>query len=240
MNTIKIVALSDIHYSITPHHGVVQEKSIDYILDLLILEKPNMFLSAGDFGTDMNEEQWCKLTNFCINHKILFYYCYGNHENKKYIFNNFNFDGTNCLIPDFDFIEANGLILSAISGNIGKRLSVWYHKDETVITIGLNNLLNRLSQNQTKIHILLTHEMPKLNLLTNEKHGQEIIAYAIKLLQPSLNINGHVSIPSEYKLYANTNTMILHLSDFGTTHDYAVVHICPKPFTLHSIDFKSF
>lgn len=45
--------ISDIHYDTKPFHGVDQSKAFEWLYDAIERERPDLLLSAGDFGRDV-------------------------------------------------------------------------------------------------------------------------------------------------------------------------------------------
>ena len=92
---MRILMVSDLHYSSKPFHGMNQSKVFFSLHKIIDEEKPDLLLSAGDFGDEATLEMFQRITKACH-----FLTIYGNHDNVRLIGALRNSDGSPCWLQD--------------------------------------------------------------------------------------------------------------------------------------------
>jgi len=177
--------VSDLHYGIRPFKGRDESKVFEALYDAVQDEKPNLVLSAGDFGEKANEEMFgpiCKQACFLT--------IYGNHDNIGLIKSLWNENGTLCWLSDGNIIEWESLRIAAINGNIVLRKRKPHHRtpEEVEQLIEAYAAIGRMD-------MPVTHEAPKHHLL--KSIGYEVLSKAMEVLKPKSYLCGHIHFPSQ-------------------------------------------
>lgn len=107
--------VSDIHYSRKPFHGQDESKAFDWLHGVVEKEKPDLLLSAGDFGDEASPELFHPILE--STHLLTIY---GNHDNVKLIQTLTNRSGSPCFLQDGLIRNYKGLSIAGISGNIAR------------------------------------------------------------------------------------------------------------------------
>jgi len=120
---IKIMMISDVHYSTRPFHGQDQSRVFEWLYATIEREKPSLLISTGDFGEEATLEM-----SQPILEKIKLSTIYGNHDDLKLIKSLKNYDGSDCWLQDGIIRELDDISIGGISGNIVERKRKPYHK----------------------------------------------------------------------------------------------------------------
>jgi len=194
---MRVLMVSDLHYSKGTFHGLDESKSFDWFYEIVKKERPELTLSAGDFGREADFTLFQKIVE--ETHLLT---VYGNHDDIgviKYIVNK---DGSKCWLEDDYIRQYKGLRIAGINGNIAKIKRKVHHKTVEEIQEIISNYAEK------KIDVLITHEAPEHELITREKMlGYPVINEAIERIKPKLHLCGHVHIPSQI-LRINDNLSI--------------------------------
>ena len=114
--------VSDLHYSTALFYGRNESKVFEDLYQALETEKPDLVLSAGDFGEETTEEMFKH-----VSEQRYFLTIYGNHDNTALIKNLRNRNGSPCWLPDGKIREWQGLRIAAVNGNIALRKRKPHH-----------------------------------------------------------------------------------------------------------------
>jgi len=187
---MRFLMVSDIHYGRKPFHGQDQSKAFEWLYDIIDKEKPDLLLSAGDFGDEASLELFCPILESTYLLTI-----YGNHDDVELIQTLRNRDGSLCWLQDGLIREYKGLKIAGINGNIAKVKKKAHHK--TVDEI--REIISKYVHLSKTIDVLITHETPKLEQVSRDKMslGYEVFNEAVERLKPKLYLCGHVHIPSQ-------------------------------------------
>lgn len=208
---MRILIVSDLHYGGKPFHGMNQSKVFSSLYKIIDEEKPDLLLSAGDFGDEATLEMFRPITKACH-----FLTIYGNHDNVELIRALKNSDGSSCWLQDGTRREYKGLVIAGISGNIAMTKRKPHHK--TVEDV--EAIISKYSRTG-KINILITHEVPEHPALSRNDRilGYKTFNSAIGKLKPELYLCGHIHIPSQIVRFDVTTLLCL---DSGMRHaEYA-------------------
>lgn len=209
---MRILLVSDVHYGRKLFHGHDQSKAFDWLYGVVEGEKPDLLLSAGDFGDEASP----KLFHLILESTCLFT-IYGNHDNVELMQTLKNRDGSPCLLQDGLVRNYEGLKLAGISGNIVKIKRKVHHK--TVEEV--REVISKYAHLREVIDVLITHEAPKHELISRGKTlGNDALHDATERLRPKLYLCGHVHIPSQ--ILKLNNTTLINL-DSSTRHQEYVI-----------------
>lgn len=100
-----------------------QSKVFSSLYKIVGKEKPDLLLSAGDFGDEATLEMFRPITKTCH-----FLTIYGNHDNVELIKALKNSNGSPCWLQDGASREYRGLVIAGINGNIAIRKRKPHHK----------------------------------------------------------------------------------------------------------------
>jgi Icc-related predicted phosphoesterase len=205
--------VSDIHYNKKSFHGQDQSKAFDWLYRIVEKEKPDLLLSAGDFGGDSNPELFLPIVRSTYLLTI-----YGNHDNVELIQTLRNRDGSLCLLQDGLVRSHENLKIAGINGNIA-RIKRKIHQ-KTVEEV--REIISKYAQLMKTIDVFVTHEAPMHELISREKTtlGHEIFNEAIQEIKPKVHLCGHVHIPSQ--ILRMNNTSLVNL-DSSTRHQEYVL-----------------
>jgi len=208
---MRILMISDIHYSRKPFHGQDQSKAFEWLYGVVEKEEPDLLLSAGDFG----EEASLELFNPILENTH-FLTIYGNHDNVKLIKTLRNRSGSPCLLPDGFVRSYDGMKIAGINGNVARIKKKVHHKTGEEISEIISKYAHR-----GRIDVLITHEAPKHELISRGKMlGNDVFNEAIERLRPRLYLCGHVHVTSQ--VVELNNTCLVSL-DSGTRHQEYVM-----------------
>jgi len=207
--TMQILMISDVHYSERPFHGQDQSKVFEWLYKVVEKEKPELLVSAGDFGEATQE----MFQPICAKTKILT--VYGNHDNLQLVKSLKNQDGSDCLLQDGVIREFDGIRIAGINGNISDRKRRPHHKTINEV----EEIILRYAKSG-KVDILVTHEVPKHPLLGKEKpFGFDIFNDAVKELSPKIYICGHVHLESQ--MIQMNETRLINIDSSARQREYA-------------------
>jgi predicted phosphodiesterase len=113
---MKIMMISDLHYSTKIFHGRNESKVFNWLYNIIEKEKPDLLLCAGDFGKEVTLEMFQPIIN-----QTYLLTIYGNHENIELIKNIKNKDGSYCWLQDGIIREYDRLKIAGINGNIAMK-----------------------------------------------------------------------------------------------------------------------
>jgi len=221
---LKILMVSDLHYSIRPFRGRDESKIFEALYQAVEAEKPDFTLSAGDFGEEATEEMFRPIFK-----QSYFLTTYGNHDNADLIKSLRNGDGSPCWLSDGNIREWQGLRIGAINGNIALRKRKPHHH-----TIEEVEQLIQVYVKRGRIDMLVTHEAPKHPLL--KSLGYEVLNKALENLKPKIHLCGHIHIPSQ--TMEINGTMLVSLDSSMKNRNYATVVFDQEKF--HDIQIKKF
>ena len=208
-----IFMVSDLHYGRKPFHGMDQSNVFSSLYEIIDEEKPDLLLSAGDFGAEATLEMFQPITKACH-----FLTIYGNHDNIELIGALRNSDGSPCWLQDGAGREYGGLVIAGISGNVAMAKRKPHHK--TVEDV--EAIISKYSRAR-RPNILITHEVPEHPVLSRNDRilGYKAFNDAMERLRPELYLCGHVHIPSQVVRF---DVAILLCLDSSTKHaEYATV-----------------
>lgn len=205
--------VSDLHYGRKPFRGMDQSRVFTSLYEIISEEKPDLLLSAGDFGDEATLEMFQPITKACH-----FLTIHGNHDNAELIGALRNSDGSPCWLQDGSRREYEGIAIAGINGNIAMIKRKPHHKtvEEVEAIISKYSLAGR-------INILMTHEVPEHPALSRNDRtlGNKIFNDAVKRLRPEFYLCGHVHVPSQIVRFDATTLLCL---DSSTRHaEYATV-----------------
>jgi Icc-related predicted phosphoesterase len=158
---MRIMLISDIHYSLKPFHGIDQSRVLSRLYSAIEEEKPDLLVSAGDLGKEVRLEMLDPIIK-----SINLLTIYGNHDDVALIKSLRNVDGTSCWIRDGEIIELSGLRVAGISGNIALKRRKIHHKTVEQVRSIVETYAHK------EIDLLVTHEVPKHPSL--HKYGKEM------------------------------------------------------------------
>jgi len=221
---LKILMVSDLHYSIKPFKGRDESKVFETFYEVVEDEKPNLVLSAGDFGEEATEKMFrpiCKQAYFLA--------IYGNHDNIGLIKSLRNENGTLCWLSDGNIIEWQSLRIAAINGNVVLRKRKPHHHTPEEV----EQLIEAYAA-RGRIDALVTHEAPKHHLLKSS--GYEVLSKAMEVLKPKLYLCGHTHFPSQ--IIEVDGTTLVSLDSSIKNRSYAIAEFDLDIF--HDIEIKGF
>jgi len=199
---MRILMISDLHYSTKPFHGLDESKSFEWLYGVIENEKPELTLSAGDFGLEADSYLFEPILE-----KTYLLTVYGNHDNIGLIKSLKNEDGSRCWLQDGVIREYNGLRIAGISGNIAELKRKPHHKTEAEI----KQIISSYSGKRTDI--LITHEAPEHESISRGRMlGYRVINEAIHKIKPKLHLCGHVHLKSQILNFDETISVNLDSS----------------------------
>lgn len=205
---MKLLVISDLHYEKKTFHGIDESQAWNWLLTIVDYHKPEVILSAGDWGTAVSWEDFENLLE-----KTVVLSIYGNHDNVSLLAELLNKryrHRTPVLVEDGEIYEIAGLRIAGINGIIS-------YKDRTGKHMHRRKPEDFLSAAEKlkgkKIDILLIHETPYLPSLfpfMSNTLGAKIALEVTRKIKPKLVINGHMH-SGGYKTYT---------FPFGTNYIY--------------------
>lgn len=222
MLNLKILMVSDLHYSTKLFHGRDESKVFEILCQAVDAEKPDIVLSAGDFGEETTEEMFRQVFK-----QRYFLTTYGNHDNTSLIKNLGNEDGSPCWLSDGNIREWQGLRIAAVNGNIALRKRKLHHH-----TIDEVEQLIEAYSTTGRIDILVTHEAPEHPLL--KSLGYNVLNKAVEIFRPKIYLCGHIHIPSQ--IIDINGTLLVSLDSSMKNRNYATVEFDRERF--HDIQIK--
>lgn len=210
---MKIAAISDLHGYLEPVHKILD------------LEKPELLLCAGDWGT---EEEISQADLESVTQKIHTFTIYGNNDALDFLPKIKNQNDASILITTGSNQQFDNLIVGGINGIWAKsHQKPWYITDEEVIEAA-----HKLGEQS--VDILMTHECPvgMADLTPVGRHGgKRSFTEAFKIVQPKLHICGHLHRKSSYKTKDGKWVVNVGQSSEG---DYLIVY-----YENNTIEFES-
>jgi Icc-related predicted phosphoesterase len=201
---MKIVAISDLHGVIDPVHKILD------------LEKPDLLLCAGDWGT---AEEITRGDLEAIIRNVHTLSVFGNNDHPELLRQLKNNDGSNILLENGEAVHYFDLTLAGISGIWAKsHKQPWYITDEEVAEAAS-------ALRDQKVDILITHGCPigMADLTpTGGRGGQRCFTEAFKMVQPKLHLCGHLHRKSEYR--TKDGKLVVNVG-YTAEGDYAVFEV---------------
>jgi len=208
---MRILIISDLHYSGGTFHGLDESRSFDWLYEVIERERPELTLSTGDFGVEADFDHFKPVLE-----KEYLLTIYGNHDNIELIKNLKNNDGSRCWLEDGLITQYKGLRIAGINGNIARFKRKAHHKTIEEIEGIISNYSGK------KMDVLITHEVLEHELISRGRMlGYRVINKAIKRINPKLHICGHVHIPSQ--ILKTNETISLNLDSSTKRREYALV-----------------
>ena len=90
---MQILMVSDVHYSKKPFRGKDQSQVFDWLYGTVKKQKPNLLLSAGDFGEESISELFAPILE-----RVYVLTIFGNHDDIEMMRTLRNNDGSPCLL----------------------------------------------------------------------------------------------------------------------------------------------
>jgi len=204
--------ISDIHYGKKPFYGQDQSKAFEWLYGVIEDEKPDVLLSAGDFGDEASPELFHPILENTYLLTI-----YGNHDNVKLIQTLRNRNGSPCLLQDGSIRNYDSLKIAGISGNMARIKRKVHHK--TVEEV--QEIISNYAHHEETIDVLITHEAPKHGLISSGKTlGNDVFNEAMERLKPKVHFCGHVHIHSQ--ILKLNNTSLINLDSSARHHEYVI------------------
>ena len=220
---MKIMVISDLHYDKRIFHGIDESKAWEWLLSIVDYHRPDLLLSCGDWGHDINREEFYELLK-----RTLVFSIYGDHENVNVLKSLYNIrtdnqlpvlmeDGRVYRINNLNIAGTNGIIASErkVKKGVPRKLA------EDFIEIA-NKLRNE------DIDILLIHEVPALKEVYPEirvDHATRAVLEAIRIVKPKLVFNGHLhwSCYSTYR-FEDIGTLYIRVDSSQKHRCYAILY----------------
>jgi len=211
---LKILFISDLHYE----KKGVEVEAWQWLLSIVNRHKPDILLSAGDWGTAVSIEEFEELLE-----KTLVYSIYGNHDNLKVLSALQNINKTKVLIADGRIAEVYGLKVSGINGIIAlrrkSRKGVPRKRPEDFINIAY-------SLAKSRVDILLLHEtvpLAEYRGLIRFPRYLSVVIDVIRVVRPVLVLNGHLHLDHGYTFSAVDNSAYLRVDSSQQSLHYALL-----------------
>jgi Icc-related predicted phosphoesterase len=209
---LRLILVSDLHYSLQPSRREDDSRVFQWLHNVVENEKPDLVISAGDFGEDAHSPE---LFNLILERANLLT-IHGNHDNLKLIKRLKNVDGSSCWLQDGTIRDINGIRIAGVNGNMAQTKRSPHHK--TVEEV--NELISQYSK-IGHIDMLVAHEAPTHTQLARNGRslGQEVLAKAIDELEPKLYLCGHIHIESQ--IIRVNETMLINVDSSMRHQEYA-------------------
>ncbi|MFQ5824506.1 MAG: metallophosphoesterase family protein [bacterium] len=210
---MKIAAISDLHGHLEP------------VYKILNLEKPDVLLCAGDWGTA--EEILARDFN-SITQQVYTLTVFGNNDDIELLSTIKNQNGTAILLKNGIIKHYLNLTIAGINGIWAKsHKKLWYITDEEVAAIAAK-LAGK------NVDILVTHGCPigLADLTPLGTHGgQRCFTEAFKVVNPKLHLCGHLHRKSSYQ--TKDGRLVVNIG-FTSAGDYAIFYLENGHFKFES------
>lgn len=220
---MKILAVSDIHQSMAPHHGKDESDNFSRFLMVIEQEKPDLVLICGDTEniTEYSIEELDKANTLII---------LGNHDISNIITDSGMF--LDCVA------EHGGVTIAGISGIVTRHKpdnNLKFSKED--IMLKASKIKQRLKELNAPLDILITHEMPKINSGFADNfyntRSSAVFGDALYMLKPKLAISGHLhgnkTLITKYE-----HGTLINLGAFTDGH-YAIINVKDSRFEIDNI-----
>ena len=218
---LRILMVVDLHYSTRPFRGRDESRVFEALCRAVEAEKPDLVLSAGDFGEEATEEMFRPISK-----QSYFLTIYGNHDNVDLIKSLRNEDGSSCWLSG-NIREWQGLRIAAVNGNIATRKRKAHHHTMQEV----ERLVEGYARSG-RIDIVVTHEAPQHPLL--KSLGHDVLNRVLEILRPRLYLCGHIHIPSQ--TIEVGGTVLVNLDSSIKNSNYATVEFDKEIF--HDVQIK--
>ena len=208
----RVLIISDLHYDLKVFHGIDESVAFDWLLVVVDYVKPDVLLSAGDWGYALTPE---KLEELKARTRVLT--IYGNHENIEVLTRG------GVLMQPGRVYDLGGLRVAGISGIVAKRRKrgkdgVPRRTPEEIIEEA------RRIARKGPVDILLLHQPPSLPELfpkLNIDEGTDAALEAVKIVKPRVAIVGHMHMG--YRRTRLGDTLVVHLDSSQEHREFIVV-----------------
>ena len=209
----RILIISDLHYDLRVFHGIDESVAFDWLLVVVDYVRPDVLLSAGDWGYALTPEKLSELGRRV--RRILT--IYGNHENLEVL------AGSGVLMEPGRVYDVGGVRVAGISGIVARRRKkgkdgVPRRTPEEIIEEA------RMLAERGPVDILLLHQPPSLPELfpgLNIDEGTDAALEAIRMVKPRAAIIGHMHMG--YRRTRLGETLVVHLDSSQEHREFIVV-----------------
>ncbi len=227
--------ISDLHYNRRVFKGIDESRAWEWLLALVDYHKPGLLISLGDWGEDINSEEFYELLR-----RVRTWSLYGNHENLELLKQLYNVEVSRyerVLFEDGEIREFNRIKFGAINGIVAMKKKV----KKGVPRKTPEEYLEAARKLANKIDVLLLHESPKLPIEEYEfiidDYRTETTARAVEIVKPKLILCGHLHM-SPYTVHQlNADTLYVRIDSSQAHRTYAILHISNKKLEVWT-DFE--
>ena len=220
---MKVLVISDLHYEKVFHKGVDEPKAWEWLLSIVDYHKPDLLISLGDWGYDINSAEFYELLK-----RVRVWSIYGNHDNLEVLKSLYNVAAGRfepVLMGDGEVREFSGLEFGGINGIVALR-----RKERKGVPRKLPDEYVGIAKSlKGKIDILLLHDSPRLplpeyaNIADDER--TRAVESAVREANPKIIFCGHLHI-SPYSIYRYEHgTLYIRVDSSQVSRHYLVVHV---------------
>ena len=222
---MRVLAVSDVHYEFKVYRGVDESVAWEWLLRVVDFHKPDLLVSAGDWGEALNPKALEELLN-----RTVVFTIYGNHDPLEVLKGARNkFARLSVLLKDGKPVAYRGLLVGGVNGITSlsgrPKRGVPRKRPEEFLEAA-----KKLVTSDRRLDILLIHEVPALKHLyprLRVGRGQVAALEALRIVKPRVVVNGHLDW-SCYTLYTlkwseGVETLYLRVDSSQIHRCYAII-----------------
>ena len=187
---VRVLAVSDVHYEFKVYRGVDESVAWEWLLRIVDSHKPNLLVSAGDWGEALNPRDLERLLDRTVVLTI-----YGNHDPLEVLAGARNkLARLPVLLGDGSPIIYQGLWIGGVNGITSlsgrPKRGIPRKRPEEFLEAA-----KKLIMPEERLDILLIHEVPALKHLyprLRVGRGQLAALEALRAVKPRVVVNGHL------------------------------------------------
>ena len=214
----KVLFLSDVHYNNRIFRGNDESRALDWLIETISHEKPDIILSAGDWDVGFRRvDDFLRITS-----KVPLITIYGNHENMEALLRAKNplLFNRHILLDDCERIDFGEFTVTGVNGIISKK------KSKKGVPRKSDKFFAQLPELCPSATFFLTHEVPSLKTFADRIRltpYSRLVSEVFRHLDVDLILGGHLHIDC-FTFYKNGEFTYLRVDSSQAHRCYALLY----------------